>query len=188
MALLSSLPVPPELSRERRRPVLARPVLAPVPALHVLPRSGRPDPLRVLRGVGPLVVAAFLVACGQVTATDVNGLVTRGPAVDGGADDAIDVERDAGPSSSDVGPEHDQVDPPTMTSDDGPVSCLDACVRCTLADGLDGPPYRTAQRCADVIACVRAGDAGLYPWQTCHSGTESGGLHCAMAVAAAGCR
>lgn len=56
----------------------------------------------------------FCIDCGQVTATDVNGLVTRGPAVQ----DAGDVEA----GSTDAEPDRDKTAPADTRAGDGATS------------------------------------------------------------------
>lgn len=137
-----------------------------------------------------------LAGCGEVTSADNPALVGRGPTVDIDAGELAEVGQEGGPLTEDVGGDRslpDNADLMTQAADvDGPLSCLTACEPCAHAAGLDGPPYDSAAQCARVIECARSGDAGDYPWQTCHSASgaafSSGGLHCALAAAAAGCR
>ncbi len=69
---------------------------------------------------------------------------------------------------------------------EGCPSLTSACAACTQA-GQTGPGYPTAATCVQVIGCVRSGDGGAYPWQSCHNlaggGADWGGLACAQRVA-----
>lgn len=131
-----------------------------------------------------LLVGWFVIGvgrCGQVTATDAGEL-------DGGPSDGVVETRQAFPGAVDTSSEDASANPATIPTSDGPPFCSAACEPCAH-EGLDGPPYASAQQCAKVIACVRAGDAGAFPWFTCHeaagagAGDDLGGLHCAMSAA-----
>ncbi len=128
-----------------------------------------------------LLVGWFVVAvagCGNVTAVD---QPIRGVADDAGAD--LTPESRADGAGADARAEAGFSDVGSL-----PCSAAAGCAACT-APGPTGPGYRTASQCADVIACVKAGDAGEYPWQTCHNyaggGDSYAGLACAERLVAA---
>jgi hypothetical protein len=118
-----------------------------------------------------LVVLLALVGCGEVT--EVPGELAGDASApelgqaDGGRDAAIsETKPDLG------GPEL------------APVSCIvSGCASCTQA-GPAGPGFQTAEHCAAVIACVRAGGQGEYPWQSCAnmhaSSLAAAGVACAQ--------
>jgi len=68
-----------------------------------------------------------------------------------------------------------------------PASCSAAagCASCTQEGGTAGG-FVSVPQCAAVIACVRAGGQGAYPWQDCanmHGASlAGGGLACAQGL------
>jgi len=125
--------------------------------------------------LGLAVAVLQTVGCGQVTATDVNGLVTRGPAVDAGRQDeggAPDGAADNNATGQDVGRptdvdegEHGTVSTPEAS----PPSCPPPCSRC--ADPLANlHPIACRPGCG---TCSEA--AGQIPVDACWG---DGWFHC----------
>ena len=114
-----------------------------------------------------LVVLIVLVAgCGGVTAEQL--------ATDGGAPD-----HEAGASVADAGT---AAEAPTDRTTEAP--SIEAPVSCSTAERCAAcAPYP----CAAVVACASSGDAGNFPWQSCHNTNANpadvDGLHCAMKAA-----
>jgi len=102
-----------------------------------------------LRSAAKLCLVALVVGCGGVTAVQ-NDL---GASVDGAA------SAEASQGEEDGGTGHTSTDgsagPETPPAVDAGASCCAACA----------PSYP----CEAVVSCVRAGDAGAYPWQSCHN-------------------
>ena len=123
-----------------------------------------------------LVALLALVGCGEVTEVPAEQhQVDAGPelAADGGAS-PLDSTRLTPHPDAGAGPEA------------APVSCIaSGCAACVQATAA-GPGLPSAAGCEALIACVRAGGQGEYPWQTCanmHGASgAAGGLQCAQAL------
>ncbi len=114
-----------------------------------------------MRALVALVV--LVVGCGDVS------MVQLGP--EGGADVVTEAHHaEASPSEMDAGSASEALP-------SGPSCNVDErCAPCA--------PYP----CAAVIACVRSGDGGAYPWLNCHNtvagvGASVDGMNCAMRAA-----
>jgi hypothetical protein len=92
-----------------------------------------------------LVALLALVGCGEVT--EVDQLAGDGGAPDGAAE-TYTVGADGG------------LDTVSTSETSPPPSCIAAsCAAC--------PGFAIPGQCAAIVACVRAGGQGEYPWQSC---------------------
>jgi hypothetical protein len=130
------------------------------------------------------VVAAWAPGCGSVqvgSPSDADSDQSSSHPI--GAPDAHRPPLEVG--YKDAGAVVDVDMPPEGSADRS--TCLFGCASCTQS-GPTGPGYPDAEVCAAVIACVRSGGGGTYPWQSCHNlaggGADWGGLSCAQLVAA----
>lgn len=116
-----------------------------------------------------LLLLLALVGCGEVT--EVPG--------------QLQADAGAGDVSSDRGPPSAMTDTPpgglpetdAGATEGGPPSCVAAsCAAC--------PGFAIPGQCAAIVACVRAGGQGEYPWQSCanmHAASlAAAGVACAM--------
>lgn len=122
-----------------------------------------------------LVALLALVGCGEVTERP-----ELQQAADPGAGDA------SAPELGQVDGGRDAAILETTAADlGGSCSAPAGCASCLQAGGTSGGFVSVAQ-CAAVIACVRAGGQGAYPWQDCanlHGASLlGGGLACAQGL------
>jgi hypothetical protein len=156
--------------RELRKPY--QPVSPPpVPAA-----ASRPRPIRWAFLLGCAIAVLQLFGCGEVTEVSADQ-VSDGGTPDGAADNVR-----ALPGLPDSGR------PETVSTSETspPLACIPAgCAACVQASSA-GPGFTSAAQCAAIVACVRAGGQGEYPWQSCanlHAASLlSGGLQCAEAL------
>jgi len=131
----------------------------------------------VLAMLLPFAMLGVLPGCGSVVALDAEAAVdSRGSGeVVNAPDTGAPVERPI--DGADAG--FDSQPPPPRCS-----SAAADCAPCTLASSA-GPGY-PAGLCAEIVACVKAGDAGAYPLQSCHNlmggAADWGGLACLNAL------
>lgn len=125
------------------------------------------------------MLSLFLLGCGNVTPFDAPDAADVGRPSADLATDVQAVNNDSGRPASDVAP--------SLTPDAGPAHCRpdEGCASC-LAPSAVGAGYRTIAQCVTVLDCVQAGDAGAFPWQSCHNlaggGDAWAGLQCAMSL------
>lgn len=133
----------------------------------------RPGCWRHVLAHGAALCALLTLGCGSITLAPADQLGPDAGILEGVADSAAReapymAEARPAAASDDAGPDFET---PAARP-----SCAEACGAC--------PGYP----CAAVIACVRSGDGGAYPWQSCHNeiagvGASVDGLHCAMLLA-----
>lgn len=114
-----------------------------------------------------LVALLALVGCGEVTEVDQL-------AGDGGAPDGAAETQTPPPGRPDLGGGSEVV---STSETSPPPSCVaTSCAAC--------PGFAIPGQCAAIVACVRAGGQGEYPWQSCanmHAASlAAAGVACAM--------
>lgn len=139
-----------------------------------------PKPVTKPPGGPALLLLLALVGCGEVVAVPVDvgpaaATPSESPAVTGPVDGNVSADAEKGPDGGER---------PATTTCTNPADGCDRCANAATVDG--GAPFQSAAQCRAVIDCVRAGNVGEYPWQSClnlaGAETDLGGSFCAQAL------
>lgn len=129
-----------------------------------------------------VVLLLALVGCGEVTEVP-DQLVADGGASDGAAETHTAGSPDSGPGRDAV--DHDTVSTPEASPPPTTCTVADGCAACTQ-DSAAGAGLQSAGQCRQLIACVRAGGQGDFPWASCANlwgaAGAAGGLACAQQI------
>lgn len=121
-----------------------------------------------------VVLLLALVGCGEVTEVP-DQLAADGGASDGAAE-TYTVRPDGG---------FDTVSTPEASPPPTTCTVADGCAACTQ-DSAAGAGLQSAGQCRQLIACVRAGGQGDFPWASCANlwgaAGAAGGLACAQQI------